>query len=118
MPLVNERTGGVIADAVEFARTRAERRKGLLGRDGLPRGAAMVITPCNAIHTVGMRFPIDVLFVDRGGRVRRIVRNLPPTRISICLTAKSTIECPAGQLSDGLVEVGDAVRVVPETKTA
>ena len=109
MPLINERTGEVIADMVEVARTRRERRRGLLGRDGMPRGSALVLTPCNAIHTVGMRFPIDVAFVDRGGRVRRIVRQLPPTRISLCLGAKTTIECPSGQLEEIRLQVGDQI---------
>jgi uncharacterized membrane protein (UPF0127 family) len=114
MPLVNERTGEVIADMVEIAGTRRERRRGLLGRDGLPRGSALVLTPCNAIHTVGMRFPIDVAFIDRRGRVRRIVRRLRPARISVCLRAKTTIECPAGQLEESRLQVGDHVKLVPE----
>lgn len=109
MPVVNERTGAVIAQHVEFARTRRERRRGLLGRDGLSAGSALVLTPCNTIHTVGMRFPLDVAFVDRHGRVRHIVRNLPPTRISVCFTAKSTIECAAGQLGEDALRVGDRV---------
>ena len=114
MPLINERTGEVIADIVEVARTRRERRRGLLGRDGMPRGSALVLTPCNAIHTVGMRFPIDVAFVDGGGRVRRIVRQLLPTRISLCLGAKTTIECPSGQLEEIRLQVGDQIKLVPE----
>ena len=114
MPLINERTGEVIADLVEVARTRRQRRRGLLGRDGLARGSALVLTPCNAIHTVGMRFPIDVAFVDRHGRVRRIVRQLPPARISVCLSAKTTIECPSGQLEEIRLQVGDQIKLVPE----
>jgi uncharacterized membrane protein (UPF0127 family) len=114
MPLINERTGEVIADLVEVARTRRQRRRGLLGRDGLARGSALVLTPCNAIHTIGMRFPIDVAFIDRQGRVRRIVRQLPPSRISVCLTAKTTIECPSGQLEEIRLQVGDQIKLVPD----
>jgi uncharacterized membrane protein (UPF0127 family) len=114
MPLINERTGETIADIIEIARTRRERRRGLLGRDGLPRGSALVLTPCNAIHTVGMRFPIDVAFVDKRGRVRRIVRKLGPSRIKICLRARTTIECPSGQLEEIRLQVGDQVKLVPD----
>jgi uncharacterized membrane protein (UPF0127 family) len=114
MPLVNERTGEVIADIVEIARTRQDRRRGLLGRAAFARGSALVLTPCNAIHTVGMRFPIDVAFVDKRGRVRHIVRKLGPSRISICLRAKTTIECPAGQLEEIRLQVGDQIKIVPD----
>jgi uncharacterized membrane protein (UPF0127 family) len=105
--LVNERTGRTLACALEIARTRAERRRGLLGRDELARGAALMITPCNAIHTVGMRFPIDVAFLDRQRRVRRIVRDLGPWRVAVCLRAADTLECPAGALSSDVLQVGD-----------
>jgi uncharacterized membrane protein (UPF0127 family) len=116
--LVNVRTGQVVAGTVEFARTRAERRKGLLGRNGLPAGTALVLSPCNAIHTIGMRFPIDVAFIDRGGRVRHIVRALVPSRIAVCFRAKATIECAAGQLDGQLLQVGDQLRLEPEGRLA
>jgi uncharacterized membrane protein (UPF0127 family) len=112
MPLVNERTG-VALPHVEVARTRAERRKGLLGRDGLAAGSALVLTPCNAIHTIGMRFAIDVAFIDRDGRVQRIVRALAPRRISLCLRAKATVECGAGQFDTWGLQVGDRLLIQP-----
>ena len=105
--LVNERTGRTIVSSLEVARTRAERRRGLLGRDGLASGAALMITPCHAIHTVGMRFPIDVAFLDRERRVRRIVRDLPSWRIVVCFRAFDTLECAAGALSPDVLQVGD-----------
>jgi uncharacterized protein len=114
MPIINERTGEIIADMVEVASTRRARRRGLLGRSALPRGSALVLTPCNAIHTIGMQFPIDVAFVDRQGCVRRIVRELGPSRISICLRAKTTIECPAGQLEEIRLKEGDRIKLVPD----
>jgi uncharacterized membrane protein (UPF0127 family) len=111
--LVNTRTGRAVAQVVEFARTRSERRRGLLGRSGLPPGTALVLAPCNAVHTVGMQFPIDVAFIDRDGCVRHIVRGLVPTRISMCLRAKATIECAAGELGEGVLQVGDRLRLEP-----
>jgi uncharacterized membrane protein (UPF0127 family) len=112
--LVNARTGKVVAHTVEFARTRAERRRGLLGRNALPAGTALLLSPCNAIHTIGMRFPIDVAFIDRDGRVRHIVRSLVPSRISVCFRAKATLECAAGQFDGHLLQVGDQLRLEPE----
>ena len=63
--LIIERTGRMLASAVELADTSETRRRGLLGRDSLDLSAALIIAPCSAIHTAFMRFVIDVAFVDR-----------------------------------------------------
>ena len=112
MRLVNTRTGRALASALEMADTRAARRKGLLGRDRLEPGSALMLTPCNAVHTVGMRFPIDVVFVDGRGRVRKIVRELPPWRMAASPLSRATIELPAGRADAEALLVGD--RVVSE----
>ena len=96
MRLVNARTGTTVASVVEVAATRAERRRGLLGRDALDLSAALIITPCAAVHTVFMRFPIDVVFVDREGEVRTIVKNLQPWRIAASPRAYAAVELAAG----------------------
>src|SRR3954466_14751776 len=72
MQLVNARSAVTIANDVNLALTRSERRTGLLGRDSLAPSAALVLSPCGSIHTMFMRFPIDVVFVDRDGRALRI----------------------------------------------
>ncbi len=59
------------------------RMKGLLRHASLREDDALWITPCSAIHTCGMRFPIDAIFLDRHGQVVRIVRNIPPWRLSV-----------------------------------
>jgi uncharacterized membrane protein (UPF0127 family) len=115
MKLVNERTGATVASAVEIADTSAKRRRGLLGRDHLPSGSALVLTRCNAIHTIGMRFPIDVAFVDSKGRVRKVVHALGPWRMAISPLAVSAIELAAGELRDGL-QVGDRIQLVPHVE--
>src|ERR1700682_5595453 len=74
--IVNTRTGAVVATSAEVARTSSERRRGLLGRSGLPGGSALIIARCNAIHTIGMQFAIDVAFVDAQGWVGKIVYRL------------------------------------------
>ena len=114
MRLVNARTEQPVASSVELANTRATRRKGLLGRDGLAAGCAMLLTPCNAVHTIGMRFAIDVVFVDSKGCVRKIVQRLAPWRMAVSPFSRATIEFPAGELHADVVRVGDRLYLAPE----
>ncbi len=111
--LVNARTGATVATVVEVASTSRARRRGLLGRDGLAPGSALVITRCNAVHTVGMRFVIDVAFVDAAGCVRKVVQRLPPWRMAMSPRAVAAIEFAAGQLGEGAVRPGDRLALVP-----
>ena len=67
----------------EVAETFAARAKGLIGRNGLPRGRGLLIPRCNAIHTCFMRFAIDATFLDREGRVVRTVRGIKPWRLFV-----------------------------------
>ena len=113
MQLVNARTGAVVASVVEVARTRAERRRGLLGRTSLADESALVLEPCYAIHTFAMRFSIDVAFMDKQGNVRKTVHRLRPWRVAVAPGAATTIEFAAGQLDAHAVRVGDELRVVP-----
>jgi uncharacterized membrane protein (UPF0127 family) len=100
MRLINERTNGTVASIVELAVTRKDRKRGLLGRHGLDASAALMLAPCPAVHTAFMRFTIDVVFVDREGRVRKIVRGLAPWRVSASLGAYAAIEFTAGAERD------------------
>jgi hypothetical protein len=112
--LMNARTSRIVAKNVELADTRATRRKGLLGRDGLDAGAALIIIPCFSVHTAFMRFPIDVLFVDRAGTVVKVVRNLEAWRIAGAWGAHAAIELAAGAIPDGTVEAGDRLYLAAE----
>ena len=77
-----------------------ERLRGLLGRNGLPRGEAMAFPRCNAVHPVGMRFPIDVAFLGRDGRPVKLARAVPPGRLLVWggWRARTTVEAAAGWL--------------------
>ncbi len=67
---------------VELATSPWVRARGLLGRAGLAPGHALWLAPCRSIHTVGMRFAIDVVFLDRASRVVRVVDDLAPYRLT------------------------------------
>jgi uncharacterized protein len=111
---VRNLTRGVeIASRAEIATSSARRSKGLLGRTEFLPGEALWILPCESVHTFGMKFAIDLVYLDRHLRIRKIRRNVPPWRISVCLTAHSVIELPAGTIQPGNPDVGDVVEVVP-----
>ena len=73
-----------------------QRLVGLLGRAGLPADQALLITPCNNIHTFFMRFAIDVVFLDRDGVIVAIVPHLRPWRIAMARAAHACLELDAG----------------------
>jgi hypothetical protein len=110
--LRNVRTGRVVAHTIIPAFESATRRKGLLGRDSLAEGAAMIIAPTNAIHTFWMRFAIDVAFVRRNGEVVKIHEALAPWRAAVGATAYAAIELPAGALRRADVRVGDVLNLM------
>lgn len=97
----------VIAEQVEVADRGAKRRKGLLGRDGLGQGEGLWIVPCESVHTFGMRFSIDLVYLDRKKRVRKVRSGVPPWRLSACLSAHSVVELPAGAVRASKMERGD-----------
>jgi uncharacterized protein len=105
MRLVETDSGRVIVADLEMARTSWSRFVGLMGRQSLAAGAGLWIEPCNSIHMFFMRFAIDVLFLDRQRRVKKVMLNLKPWRISpIVFGARTVVELPAGTLADrGLV---------------
>ncbi len=70
---------------------------GLIGRRSLDPGVGLWLRPCDAVHTVGLRFEIDVVFVDAAGRVKRVDECVRPWRVRICLGAHSVVELAAGE---------------------
>jgi hypothetical protein len=110
--LRNSRTGLPVATVVETAFESAERKKGLLGRDGLPPGHALIIAPTNLVHTFAMRFAIDILFMARDGRVLKVRTNVGPRRIAGSLRAFAVIELAAGQAAASGTRAGDVLEVV------
>ncbi len=101
-----ERTSGPVP--LERAATARARRRGLLGRDGIE--GALLLTPASSVHTLGMRFPIDVAYLDRASRVLA-VRTMRPGRVGLPRPrARAVLEAEAGSMRRWGVERG--VRVV------
>ena len=101
--------GAGVRVPTEVAATRGARRRGLLGRDGID--GALVLRPCRQVHTIGMRFTIDVAFCTRDGRVLRVV-TMPPGRVSrVVWRARFVVEAAAGSFEDWGVRRGTVVVV-------
>jgi uncharacterized protein len=113
LQMVNVTRQTKLASSVEVASSGAKRSKGLLGRKGLAPGEGLWIVPCEAVHTFGMQFSLDLIYLDRKNRIRKIRKNVPPWRISACLTAHSVVELPAGSVLDADAQPGDLVELSP-----
>jgi uncharacterized membrane protein (UPF0127 family) len=101
-----ERLGPVLV-----ARSLADRARGLLGRDGV--AGALLLEPASAVHTLGMRFDLDVAFLDRRGRVLRTV-TMPRNRLGRpVLRARSVVEAEAGTFACWNLRAGDHLTLGP-----
>ncbi|MGB9407262.1 MAG: DUF192 domain-containing protein [Terracidiphilus sp.] len=99
----------VLATSLEVANTDSKRRKGLLGREGLSTGEGLWLCPCEAVHTFWMRFPIDLVYLDRKNQIRKLASEVPPWRLSACLRAHSVLELPSGTIRDTQTQRGDTL---------
>lgn len=115
--LINQRTGATVAETVIPAFDSASRRRGLLGLDAMPVGQALIIAPSNAIHTWSMRFPIDVAFITKSGRIVKICPSVPSRRIAVSLRAYAVIECASGVLAARDTSTGDTLLLLPHDGT-
>ena len=90
---------------VAEARSRAARMKGLAKLDEMPATTALHIPRCRSVHTFTMRFPLDLIWLDKAGQVVRIDVSVPPRRLKTCLRARSVIEARGGT-ADRFVAAG------------
>src|SRR5271165_2141624 len=106
--VVNTTRDTVLGDRIGVAETSWSRMVGLLGKSGLEPGTGLLIIPSQAIHTVAMRFPIDVLFVDRKWRVVHVRPAMVPYRLTgVHWKAQCVIELPQGVITETQTQVGD-----------
>lgn len=103
------------AARVVLAGDSSRRRRGLLGRDGLDDDEALVIAPTQGVHTFGMRFPIDIVFADRHGRVLRVATHVPPNRVRVSWRAFAAVELGSGRSAVAGVFPGMRIEVRLDT---
>ena len=112
--VVNKTRGKVLATRAVEASGFYDRLVGLLGRAELPFGEGLHLVPCNSIHTLFMRMPIDALFLDADGKVRKALPALPPWRVTgIYFGVRSVLELPAGTLAGSGTVEGDVLAFEP-----
>lgn len=110
---LQDRTKNILlADRLLVTNSFWQRAAGLMGRKELRQGEGLLLVPCNSIHTLFMRFSIDVLFLSRDFTVMKIVHKMPPWRpASVCRGAFQVVELGAGTVSVAGVAVGDQLAI-------
>ena len=108
------RSGASLGNRVRVADSWWTRFRGLLGTAPLAAGEGLLIDPCRGVHMFGMRYPIDVAFLDRSGKVVGICRELAPgARSPFVRAARSALELPAGTLDAAGITEGDTLTLSP-----
>ncbi len=87
------------------ARSHASRRRGLSRLDALDPGQGLHIPQCPSVHTFGMRFALDLIWLRGDGSVARVDRDVAPRRMRLCVRARSVVECNAGR-ADAFLAAG------------
>ncbi|MDO8675292.1 MAG: DUF192 domain-containing protein [Candidatus Omnitrophota bacterium] len=112
MTIRNLTRGTLIAETGSLAKTPLKRMTGLLGRGALNSGEALVITPCRSIHMLFMKFPLDVIFIDRANTAVGLCPDIRPFQFSpFFLQAHSAIETSAGTIAASQTHMGDNIQI-------
>lgn len=110
MKIINKQNNIILADNVIMADTIFKRMKGLLGAKEIKKGYALILNPCNSIHTFFMRFPIDVLFLNKNNQVIKVVHSIKPFRLTnIYLNSSLAIEFSSGTIRASQTQEGDTI---------
>jgi uncharacterized membrane protein (UPF0127 family) len=108
MKITNRTRMTLLGSRVRLADSWVGRLRGFLGRPEPKQGEGILLLPCNAIHTLGMNFAVDVIFLDAEGRVLELRRSLPPWRItSRVRRGRYVLEVPVGTIDASGTQVGD-----------
>jgi uncharacterized protein len=114
--VINQTRETVIGSQITVANTSLSRMIGLLGKRGLNAGEGLWIKPSSGVHTFGMKFPIDVIGLDKDLRVVKLWPRLVPFRMtSVSLKVRSVIELGAGRIAECEVQVGDLLELREQT---
>jgi uncharacterized protein len=114
--VANKDRGTSLGEAIEVAMTSAQRVKGLLGRECLADGQGLLFKGTSSLHTFFMQFPIDILYIDKKGKVLKTANGVKPFKLVMApFRAHYALELPAGAIAKSSTRVGDHVRFDEES---
>ncbi len=113
MQVRNATRATLLGTSVVVADNGTSRRVGLLEHTELALGEGLWIVPCESVHTIGMKFALDLVYLDRRFRVRKVCSNVGPWRMSLCLSASSILELPVGVIQETGTRRGDLLELTP-----
>lgn len=112
--VINPAREAVVGERVSVAQSMWARGRGLMWRAALEPGTGLLIDPCSSIHSMWMRFPIDVLYMSADDTVLRVAEAMPPWRIGPLLTgSRYVIELPVGTIAGTGTQPGDRLVFEP-----
>ncbi|EKE02764.1 MAG: hypothetical protein ACD_20C00337G0035 [uncultured bacterium] len=113
MKVINKSNQKLVADRVRVANNPISRIVGLLNRAGLEKGEGLLIVPCNGIHSFFMRFRFDAVFLDKGNKVKYLIKNMKPWQLSpMIFGAHSILELPAATIEEADIKLNDALELI------
>jgi uncharacterized membrane protein (UPF0127 family) len=108
MIITNASRGTVIGETIEVAKTASQKVKGLLGRECLEDGQGLLFKGAGSLHTLFMRFPIDIIYTDKKGEVVKLASAVRPFKlVAAPLRCHYALELPAGAILASKTQVGD-----------
>jgi uncharacterized membrane protein (UPF0127 family) len=110
LQVVNISRKVTLVEELEVAKTYLARLRGLLGREAFSQGSGLLIQPCNWVHTLGMKFPIDVIFLDQENKVVA-TESLKPNRFGKPQRSCSALELPWGTIRESCTKVRDKLEI-------
>ena len=119
MIVKNSQRATVLGEAIEVALTASQRVRGLLGRECLEDGQGLLFKNCSSLHTFFMHFPIDIVFMDKKGKVLQVAMEVRPFKlVAAPFRAFYALELPTGAVGSSGTRVGDVLDFVEEEETA
>lgn len=94
---------------VMHAKNTWQRFRGLIGRKKLKADQGLMLTPCSSVHTIGMTYPLDLVFLDKSGTVLKCVNGIKPFRLAMAKKARHTLELAPGQIAKLGIKQGDTL---------
>ncbi|WP_425059629.1 hypothetical protein SCACP_02210 [Sporomusa carbonis] len=112
MEVINQTRQTSLGGNINLADNFFTRLVGLLTTKKLPSGAGLIIKPCSGVHTLGMRYCIDVLFVNKDHEVVKVIAAMKPGRVAVVSGSAYVIELPAGTAAATCTKPGDRLALI------